>query len=259
MEAIGVNHYPRHIGDITRDTFGLTLIEFGAYDRLLDAYYGSEKPLPFKQHERHRLAGARTKEECAAVDYVVEKFFFLGPDGWHQKRVDEELSLYRSRSAMASASAQARWCKSNANAMRTHSDGNASHKPVTSNHKPTTTTPPAPLPPSGVSHETWTDWIAQKGRKLTPAAYRQQVKFLAGQPDPDACVAQSVRNSWAGLFPTDRGNGQHKSYAEQKADRMAVITGRKSDARIIDSQGVDRAPVPALPSDLRKPGDRDVE
>ena len=41
-----VNYYQRHVGDITRDTFGLAPAEFGCYDRMLDYYYQTEKPLP---------------------------------------------------------------------------------------------------------------------------------------------------------------------------------------------------------------------
>jgi len=131
-----MNHYPRHIGDMLTATIGMTLAERGAYAALLDQYYAHEGPLPLNKDECYRLAAAVSPEERKAIDYVLSKFFKPLADGWNQKRCNDELALYRERSASASASAQARWGKGNANAMRTHSDGNASHKPVAINHKP---------------------------------------------------------------------------------------------------------------------------
>ncbi len=96
-----LNHYPRHVGDITQATFGLSLAEFGCYDRLLDAYYSNESPLPLDPSERYRLAGAHTKADRAIVNYVVGRFFVLGVDGWHNKRADEEIVAYRERAEQA--------------------------------------------------------------------------------------------------------------------------------------------------------------
>jgi uncharacterized protein YdaU (DUF1376 family) len=96
-----LNHYPRHVGDITQATFGLSLAEFGAYDRLLDAYYCNEAPLPLDAKERYRMAGAVSKADRKAVDYVVSRYFVEQADGWHQKRADEEIAAYRARADQA--------------------------------------------------------------------------------------------------------------------------------------------------------------
>ena len=40
-----MNFYPRHIGDWLTDTSHLTIIEEGAYTRLIDRYYTQEAPL----------------------------------------------------------------------------------------------------------------------------------------------------------------------------------------------------------------------
>jgi len=87
-----VNHYPRHIGDYLKDTSHLSLLEHGAYARLLDVYYTREGAIPSDQTAR--LVGARTKEERAAVDSVLAEFFVMESDGWHQKRADEEIAAY---------------------------------------------------------------------------------------------------------------------------------------------------------------------
>ena len=84
--------YKRHIGDYTRDTAHLTLLEHGAYNRLLDLYYAREGSLPDAQVER--LACARTDDERAAVRAVLSEFFTLTDGVWVNKRADRELAAY---------------------------------------------------------------------------------------------------------------------------------------------------------------------
>lgn len=93
-EGQDLNHYPRHVGDIITATIGLSLMERGAYDALLDQYYAREAPLPLDRKEVYRLAAANGAAERKAVDYVIARFFKEEPDGWHQARCDEEIALY---------------------------------------------------------------------------------------------------------------------------------------------------------------------
>lgn len=96
-----MHHYPHHIGDYRTHTAHLTMLEDGAYRRLLDIYYMHEKPLPPDIAAVQRLASARTKEERGAVEGVLREFFRLEDDGWHQGRCDEELIAYQSRADTA--------------------------------------------------------------------------------------------------------------------------------------------------------------
>lgn len=90
-----MNYYEHHLGDYIKDTVGLlTMVQEGAYRRLLDQYYARELPLPTDLKECHRLARATTAGERAAVDYVVGKFFKRSSDGYRQKRCDEEIERY---------------------------------------------------------------------------------------------------------------------------------------------------------------------
>lgn len=142
-----MNYYEHHLGDYLRDTISLTMLEEGAYRRLLDVYYSQEVPLPANFAECCRLARAYTKAERDAVKVVLQRFFTATEDGYRQKRADEEIARYRAKSAKAAASAKARWsaqrpqCDGNANAsaeaMRTHSVGNALQSPDSSNQKET--------------------------------------------------------------------------------------------------------------------------
>ena len=49
-----MNYYERHLGDYSKDTAHLTMIEHGAYGLLLDRYYGTEAGIPADQV--HRIA-----------------------------------------------------------------------------------------------------------------------------------------------------------------------------------------------------------
>lgn len=84
-----MNFYKRFIGDIQAKTGGLTLAQFGAYDRLLDHLFSTEKPIA--QDEVYRICRAMGKDERAAVDKVLEKFFDLSPEGYTQAKALEEI------------------------------------------------------------------------------------------------------------------------------------------------------------------------
>lgn len=150
-----MNYYEHHIGDYAQATAHLSFIEDAAYSRLIRKYYAEEKPMPADLKAVQRLVGARTKEERQAVADILEEFFELEPDGWHNKRCDAEIARYRGKQDKARASAEARWSKRNAPAMRTHSEtdanastendanamrtqceGNAHQSPVTSHQTP---------------------------------------------------------------------------------------------------------------------------
>jgi len=127
MEA-AINYYEHHIGDYAQATAHLSFVEDAAYSRLIRKYYAEEKPLPADLKAVQRLVGARTKEERQAVSDILDEFFELEADGWHNKRCDAEIARYRGKQDKARASAEARWSKRNAPAMRTHAetDANAS-------------------------------------------------------------------------------------------------------------------------------------
>ncbi|QYG03875.1 YdaU family protein [Massilia sp. NP310] len=89
-----MNYYEHHIGDYAEATSHLTFIEDAAYSRLIRKYYAQEKPLPADLKAVQRLVGARTKEEREAVDTVLNEFFQLDEDGWHNGRCDAEIARY---------------------------------------------------------------------------------------------------------------------------------------------------------------------
>ena len=110
-----MNHYPRHIGDWLRDTAHLSEVEECIYSRCIDQYYSREKPLPLDLGQCARLVRAASAAARKALATILPEFFTEGPDGWHQKRCDEEIRHYTERSESARHSVEARWGKRNAN------------------------------------------------------------------------------------------------------------------------------------------------
>jgi uncharacterized protein YdaU (DUF1376 family) len=94
-QGVLMNYYERHIGDFMKDTMGLTMIEEGAYNRLLDIYYAKEEPLPLDVKECYMLARANSKKERDAVDKVLIKFFRKTDDGFRKNRCDEVIEKYQ--------------------------------------------------------------------------------------------------------------------------------------------------------------------
>jgi uncharacterized protein YdaU (DUF1376 family) len=189
-----LNYYERHIGDYLKDTAHLSLMEHGVYSRLLDVYYTREDGIP--QGDSHRLVGARSRDERAAVDTVLREYFRLADGVWRQERCDREIARYLEKQAKARAAAEASWSESGRNArasakqttnadakpMRTHSEGNATRAPVpslqtpdTSNQTPTSQPKAAqvgrasaPPRPPDVTPQVWADWSALRRSKKAP-------------------------------------------------------------------------------------------
>lgn len=84
--------YARNPSKFRRKTGHLSLMAVGAYDRLLDWYYENRKPLPIEWVQMHRICTAVAPDEQACVQLVVQEFFTLQPDGWHNKTADEEIA-----------------------------------------------------------------------------------------------------------------------------------------------------------------------
>lgn len=176
-------HYYQHsIGDYRRDTMHLNLLEHGVYRQLLDLYYLNECEL---NANALRLICARSAEEIQAAESVLNEFFEKTETGYKHKRCDAEIAKFHNKSIKAKASADARWSakddKKDANAMRTHSEGNANHKPITNNHKPINNRG-SRLP---------NDWIA-------PQEY---IDFCQKErPDLDAnFIADGFKDYWIGV------------------------------------------------------------
>lgn len=96
-----MNYYQFHIADWALHTSHLTLEEEGVYRRLLDHYYDTESPIPEETQPVIRRLRLRGYEEI--VGLILEEFFILEADGWHNRRADKEIEAYQQKAEQARA------------------------------------------------------------------------------------------------------------------------------------------------------------
>lgn len=104
-----MNYYEHHLGDYLKATTKLSMIEDGAYRRLLDTYYCDEQPIPVD--DAFKAARAFTRHEKDAVKEVLKRFFRVESGTYVHDRAEAEIERYRIKSGKAKASANARWNK----------------------------------------------------------------------------------------------------------------------------------------------------
>ncbi len=93
-------YFEMYPGDYLKDTTRLSLIEHGAYFKLMLAYYAEEQALPESLAELYIIAGAISAGDKAAVKKVSERYFPVGEDGLrHSKRCDEQIATAQVRIA----------------------------------------------------------------------------------------------------------------------------------------------------------------
>ena len=128
-----MNYYEHYLGDYLRDTMHLSMLEDGAYRRLLDVYYSRKGPL--HKDSVYRLARAESKLERKAVDKVLEQFFNKTGPLWVNYRCEQEITRYHDRRRKAQLAGIA--------------SGNARRTNVATDVERTlngSTNPPAPAP-----------------------------------------------------------------------------------------------------------------
>jgi uncharacterized protein YdaU (DUF1376 family) len=106
-------YQPFFWGDYLRDTGQLTLLEHGAYLRLIGEYWNTGQPIEADAERIARACGAHSDTDKAAISYVLNRYFTLEGGYWHHKRIDADLTDNKSRIEKASLAARkaaiARW------------------------------------------------------------------------------------------------------------------------------------------------------
>jgi uncharacterized protein YdaU (DUF1376 family) len=97
-----VNYFELYPGDYLRDTTRLSLLEHGAYLRLMLAYYGEEEPLPADHAELYTIVSAVSAADKSAVRKVADRYFPVGEDGVRRNgRADEEIAKAQKRMSIS--------------------------------------------------------------------------------------------------------------------------------------------------------------
>jgi uncharacterized protein YdaU (DUF1376 family) len=139
------------------------MLEEGAFNRLLDQHYNTERPLPPDRAILYRLARAENAAERKAVDQVLARFFTLTEEGYVERGAMQDITACREKQIKASRAAQARrnrrLLKAEDNACKTDATGHANpdantvqnacksdahQTPVTNLQAPDTTPTPNP-------------------------------------------------------------------------------------------------------------------
>ena len=181
-----MHYYQFNIGDYRRDTAHLSHLEHGIYRSLIDTYMLEESPLSGDMKELERKHLIRTANEKKALRNVLKDFFKFENSMFLHSRCDEDIISYRDKSLKASKSAKKRWEK-DANAVRTHSEGNANHKPK--NHKPITNTK------KGFIKPTITELVDAFAGKVSDSAHQAGL-FLCHYESNGWKVGKNSMKSW---------------------------------------------------------------
>lgn len=264
-----MHYYEQNIGDYRKDTGHLTLLEHGIYRSLLDTYYLDEKPLTLDHAKLMRSHSVRSADEMQAFENVLQDFFVRTENGYTHKRCDTVIKAYHDKAEKARQSAKARWSKEKtgdyANAMRSHSEGNANHKPLTNNQEPIKTKEKAARVPRfdaqahlvslGVDPKVSEDWLALRKKKNLAAT---ETAFAGVQSEAakagmslDAALRYCCTRGWGGFDASwmDKAQKQGppnniRSYHDERRETIEALTGRnrknEHDERIIDIEPVAR-------------------
>lgn len=93
-----MNYFELYPGDYLRDTTRLSLIDHGAYVKMLMGYYGEEQPLPAAYTDLFVMVAAVTPADKAAVKKIADRYFPIAEDGLrHNTRADAEIAKARKR------------------------------------------------------------------------------------------------------------------------------------------------------------------
>jgi uncharacterized protein YdaU (DUF1376 family) len=199
-----VNYWPRWISAIKKRTATLSLMQMGAYDRLLDHYYAEEGPLPADVVECCRIAGAVTKHEQEAVRQVLQRFFVLTEAGHTNERAEEEIVIALPKIAAAQANGVKGGRPRGSGKKPTQkpsglSDGNppATHEEPPSKHPHPQSNSSTPAEqksrreragPPDVDPQVWGDWTALRKQKRAPVT----ATVVAGARDEAAKAGMTL-------------------------------------------------------------------
>ncbi len=133
-----MNYYQFHIGDFNSATRHLNRLERSIYRDLIDLYYDSETGLP---NDIQLICRKIVANECSTdVERVLNEFFTLVDDRWHNERCDAEIAKYKAKHQQQINAGQASAAKRNqsvTNKQRTISARSTGVQP-TNNQEPIT-------------------------------------------------------------------------------------------------------------------------
>jgi uncharacterized protein YdaU (DUF1376 family) len=181
-----------------------------------------ESPLSGDMKELERKHLIRTANEKKALRNVLKDFFKFDNSMFLHSRCDEDIISYRDKSMKASKSAKKRWEK-DANAVRTHSEGNANHKPLTINHKPITNIK------KGFSKPTITELVDAFAGKVTDSGHQAGL-FLCHYESNGWKVGKNSMKSWQHAVTNWISRSKQNGTGQQFGQKAVSKSERRDEA-----------------------------
>jgi len=92
-----MHYYTFNIADYRKDTGHLSTLEHGIYRQLLDWYYLEEVPIPKETQTVIRRLRLGSESDIQSLQNVLNDFFLLQDDGYHQLRCDDQIYKYHGK------------------------------------------------------------------------------------------------------------------------------------------------------------------
>ena len=131
-----MHYYQFNIADFNNSTRHLTRVERSLYRDMIDLYYDKESPLPESLDKLCRIVIASSEEEKQAVNCILDEFFTLKADGYHNDRCNRDIEKYvantEAKRKAGKASAAKRQQKST-HVEQVLDKRATNHKPITNN------------------------------------------------------------------------------------------------------------------------------
>lgn len=244
-----MNYYKRFPGDYLRDTVHLSMIEDGAYNRLLDWCYTNERPIP--KVDLYRISRAQTKSERDAVDKVVADFFHREGDGFVQGRAKEAIVKRQQAAEVHRDAGRMGGRPENQNSIQNDNQTGNQNGPgketkqahmersIPSSHQATKPSKGkikslAAAPPAWIDATLWEHWRDErKSMKAPMTPHAEALLFVKLEAmrteghDVRAVIEQSIERRWKGFFPikSDAKNGHSGSGFESRIAEQERVIG----------------------------------
>lgn len=167
-----MHYYTFNVGDYRKDTGHLTTLEHGIYRQLLDWYYLDETPIPKETQTVIRRLRLGSDSDIQSLQNVLNDFFVLQDDGYHQGHCDVVIAKYHENADKNKVNGKlgGRPKKTQSvilgNPTETESKGN--HQPITINQEPKVKTQRGSrLPIDWTLPKEWKEWADAERPDLT--------------------------------------------------------------------------------------------
>lgn len=197
-----MNHYPHHIGDFNNATRHLTRVERSLYRDLIELYYDTEQPLNSDTTKIARRVLAVTDDEKTALNLVLEEFFVLQDDGYHNTRCDAEIAKYQGQIEQASragkASAAKRYSKNLTTVEQPFNQPEPEPEPIEPNGSVASKLPTCPV-----------DLIAKAYHEILPEL--PDVRMM------DDGRKKAIKDRWKWVLTTTKPDGTRRAETKEQA------------------------------------------